>query len=172
MTGEPMKILTFGADVLGRKAGDVSDIDERLRRLVADMASTMYGAPGVGLAAPQVGESIQLAVIDPSSGETPTDFLVLINPRIVEAEGLETGDEGCLSLPGFTMPVERRTRILVQAVDLEGREWRREFSGFAARVVQHEIDHLNGTLIIDHQSPLKRTLVKGEIRKLKKSGKW
>jgi len=172
MQGQPLKILTFGEEILARQAISIAEIDDRIRCLVSDMTRTMYEAPGVGLAAPQVGEAIQLVVADPSSGETPSDFLVLINPRIVEREGSESGEEGCLSVPGFTLPVDRSLRILIQALDLDGKEFRREFEGYRARVMQHEIDHLDGLLIIDRVSPLKRSLVKREIRKLKKSGKW
>lgn len=168
-----LRIYKYGDDILKLKAKEIKNIDKKIAELSRYMAKTMYyTGNGIGLAAPQVGKSIQLSIIDLSMGTNPADFLVLINPQILEAEGSEVADEGCLSLPGFTMPVKRRARLLLRAFDLDGKEWRQEFEGFKARVVQHEIDHLNGVLIIDRVSSLKRQIIKKEIKKLAKDGFW
>ena len=132
------------------------------------MRITMYDAVGVGLAAPQIGESIQLAILDLSLGEEEEEFMVLINPQILESEGSETEEEGCLSVPGFLLPINRKSKILLKAVNLNGEEIKQEFEGYKARVIQHEIDHLNGTLFIDRISALKRELYKRRIKKLRR----
>ena len=169
---EPLKICKYGDTVLKERAVEVRDIDQRIVDLAAAMAQTMHLAPGIGLAAPQVNESLQLVTIDLSVGEIPEELLIVINPRIVEAEGFETSEEGCLSVPGYSLPVKRSARILLQATLLDGRELRAEFDGLKARVLQHEIDHLNGVLIVDRVSPLKRTLIRKEISHKRKSGEW
>ncbi|MCU0275883.1 MAG: peptide deformylase [Acidobacteria bacterium] len=172
MEAEPLKICKYGDAVLKERAVEVRDIDQRIIDLAAAMAQTMHLAPGIGLAAPQVNESLQLVTIDLSVGEIPEELLIVINPRIVEAEGFETSEEGCLSVPGYSLPVKRSARILLQATLLDGRELRAEFDGLKARVLQHEIDHLNGVLIVDRVSPLKRTLIRKEISHKRKSGEW
>lgn len=155
------------------KGRAVEDIDKKIMELTQHMQKVLHSTHnGIGLAAPQVGESLQLSVIDLSMGTDPEEFMVIINPQILEAEGGEVLDEGCLSLPGFTMPVKRKTRLLLKYLDLDGKEHREEFEGFSARVLQHEVDHLNGKLIIDRVSSLKRQLVKKEIKKLVKNGEW
>lgn len=165
-------IRKLGEEVLEIKAPRVEDIDDRIAELAKTMRSTMYEANGVGLAAPQVGESIQMAVMDITMGEDESEFMVLINPEILEYNGRETDIEGCLSIPGISVSVPRHTQLRLRAFDLEGKEIVREFEGFKARVIQHEIDHLNGTLIVDHLSALKRQMVKKEIVRLKKNGEW
>lgn len=166
-------ILKFGQEILKKKARAVTNIDERLVTLARQMVTTMHRAPGVGLAAPQIGEPLQLATVDVSSGQVESELMVLINPRIIESDDLPaTDDEGCLSFPGYSLPIPRSPRIVLSALDLEGKEFTQEFRDFKARVIQHEIDHLNGTLIIDHISNLKRALIKKEIKRLAKSGKW
>ena len=168
-----LNIYKYGDDVLNLKAKDVKNIDDGFIKLKEHMVETMHNtATAVGLAAPQVGESLQLSVIDVSQGTDENELLVLINPEILEAEGSETDDEGCLSFPGITLPVKRNTRIYLKNTDLDGKEIKREIDGFLARVIQHEIDHLNGKLIIDHQSSLKRQLVKKDIKRLKRNGEW
>jgi peptide deformylase len=169
---ELLAIVKYGDEILKRRAEPVRAIDDQLRALVEHMVFTMYQAPGVGLAAPQVGQSIQLCTVDPSQGETPGELITLINPEIIARDGEELSDEGCLSLPGFVFPVKRFTRILLKALTLDGKEVQFECAGFKARVIQHELDHLNGTLIIDHISPLKRSLAKKEIKRLKQSEQW
>ena len=168
-----LKIYKFGDDVLRVKAQEVKNLNGQITRLVADMAYTMHHTrSAIGLAAPQVGESLRLSVIDLSMGEKPEDLLVLLNPEILETEGSETGDEGCLSFPGISVSVNRCEKILLKNYDLEGKEIRKEYNGFLARVIQHEIDHLDGTLIIDRISSLKRQFLKKEIKRLQKNGEW
>jgi len=167
-----LKICKYGEDILKHSAREITEIDQRIVDLVRRMAKTLYAAPGVGLAAPQVGESIRLFTVDISSGEDPGEFMALINPKILEAEGGEVEEEGCLSLPGEQMGVRRATRILLSAITLDGKPIRQEFSGYKARVLQHEYDHLDGILIIDRVSPLKRALIRQDIQKKRKSGEW
>lgn len=166
------KILKFGSDVLTARASEVTKIDDRIIDLARRMVETMHQAPGVGLAAPQVGESIRLATVDLSIGENPEELLILINPRIVAHEGSETDDEGCLSVPGFTVPICRYGKIEFETLTLEGNPIRLEAAGLKSRAIQHEIDHLDGILILDRVSALKRALIRQEIKKLKKSGQW
>ncbi|MBN2345386.1 MAG: peptide deformylase [Candidatus Aminicenantes bacterium] len=172
MENETLKICKYGDDVLKTKAGEIRDITRQVADLAAAMARTMHQAPGIGLAAPQVGESLRLVTVDLSVGENPEEMLILINPRIVESEGDETSEEGCLSVPGYSLPIKRRLRIMLQATRIDGSELRAEFEGLKARVLQHEIDHLNGMLIVDRVSTLKRTLIRKEISHKIKSGQW
>jgi peptide deformylase len=167
-----LSIYKYGEEVLKARAKEVKDIDEKLAGLVEKMRTTMYRASGIGLAAPQIGESIQLAIVDTTSGENQAEFMVLINPEIISSDGMETNEEGCLSIPGVSAPVERATHILVRAYDLQGKEIRQEYEGYKARVIQHEIDHLRGILILDRVSSLKKQLMKKEIRRLKKNEEW
>jgi peptide deformylase len=169
---ETLKICKYGDEVLKAKARQVRDISQEIADLAAAMARTMHQAPGIGLAAPQVGESLQLITVDLSVGENPEEMLILVNPRIVEAEGCEISEEGCLSVPGYSLPIKRNARILLQGTRLDGGELRAEFDGLKARVLQHEIDHLNGVLILDRLSSLKRSLIRKEISQKKKSGEW
>lgn len=169
---ENLHICKYGDEVLQIKAKEITDIDEKIVKLAEAMRKAMYTANGIGLAAPQIGRSIRLAVIDVSFGEDPDELMVLINPRIIESDGIEPGNEGCLSVPGITLPIERKANLRLQAVDLQGDEFIREVEGLKARVVQHELDHLNGTLIIDRVSSLKRQFVKKEIKRLQKNGQW
>jgi peptide deformylase len=169
---EILTILKYGDDLLKLRAHEVTNLDGRIAELVRLMGATMYAAPGVGLAAPQIGQSLRLFTMDPAIGETPSEFMVWINPEIAESAGSELRDEGCLSVPGYNLPIRRKTRLLLKGFDLNGRELQMEFEGFKARVVQHEMDHLDGTLIVDRVSNLKRTLVRQEINKLRKIGEW
>ncbi|MGD2090827.1 MAG: peptide deformylase [Candidatus Aminicenantes bacterium] len=168
-----LKIYKYGDDVLKLKAKAVENLDGRIAQLVDRMTRTMHQSySAIGLAAPQVGESLQLSVIDLSMGENKDDQILLINPEILEFEGNETGDEGCLSFPGISLPINRAARIFLKTFDMNGKEIRKEIDGFLARVIQHELDHLNGTLIIDRVSSLKRKFVKKEIKRLQRDGKW
>lgn len=167
-----MHICKYGDEVLKVKAAEVSDITGRIVDLAAAMTRTMHQAPGIGLAAPQVGESLQLITVDLSVGENPDELLIVINPRIVEAEGYEVSEEGCLSVPGYSLPIKRSARISLRGTLLDGRDLSAEFEGLQARVLQHEIDHLNGVLIVDRLSSLKRTLIRKEINQKRKSGQW
>ena len=170
-----MAILTlvlYPDPVLLRATRPVETVDDEVRQLVADMAETMYAAPGIGLAANQVGVSKRLCLVDLSAGEEPDRLHVFINPEIVEREGSECGTEGCLSFPDLEIEVDRAERIVVEALDVEGRLFKLEAEGLLARVIQHECEHLDGQVFLRNVSSLKRELVKRQIRKRMKSGDW
>jgi peptide deformylase len=139
---------------------------------VDDMFETMYAHKGVGLAAPQIGLTQRLTVIDHSAGEDPAARLVLINPEILEKQGKQVGEEGCLSIPGFREDVARAMRVRVRAQNAEGEFFETSGEELLARAIQHELDHLNGILFLSHLSPLKRDLIRRKIRKLQKAGEW
>jgi peptide deformylase len=166
-------IVLYGDPVLETKAQPVVDFSSpELHKLVDDMFESMYAAKGVGLAAPQVGVSKRITVIDTSNGENPAEKLVLINPEIIKREGTQTGEEGCLSLPGFREQVTRAKRATVRAQNLKGEFFEMAGEDLLARAFQHETDHLNGILYISHVSVLKRDLIKRKIKKLVKAGEW
>jgi len=168
-----LKIYKYGDDILKLKAKEVENLDGKIAQLVEQMSYTLHNTySAIGLAAPQVGESLRLSVIDLSMGENKDGQILLINPEILETEGTETADEGCLSFPGLSMTINRAARIFLKTFDMNGKEIRKEIDGFLARVIQHEIDHLDGTLIIDRISSLKRQFVKKEIKRLQKDDKW
>ncbi|MFL6198361.1 MAG: peptide deformylase [Thermoanaerobaculia bacterium] len=152
--------------VLRVKCRDVAEFDEKLRRTAADMVQTMHAAPGVGLAAPQVGLDFRLAVIDLSVGEDPKQLYVIVNPEVAEREGSETAEEGCLSLPGISEKVERPTLVTIKAQDLQGKPVEIRAEGWLARAFCHEIDHLNGVLFTDHLRGLRKERVKRLLKKL------
>lgn len=167
------KIVKYGDPVLETPCDPVEEFKTpELEKLVADMFETMYDAKGVGLAAPQIGLSKRLTVIDCSCGEDEDEKLVLINPRIVAAEGEQVGEEGCLSIPGFREDVKRPLRVKVHAQDTQGDWMEVEGEELLARAICHENDHLNGILFLQHISSLKRELIKRKIRKLRKKGEW
>jgi peptide deformylase len=145
---------------------------KELAQLVENMFETMYFAKGVGLAAPQVNVSCRLTVIDVSSGSNPDDRIVLVNPQIVKLEGSQVGEEGCLSIPGFREQVKRANKAVVRAQNVKGEFFDVTGEELLARAMQHEIDHLNGVLFIQHLSLLKRDLIKRKIKKLQKAGEW
>ena len=162
-----LDILTFPNKFLRQPTKPVTDIDETIQNLINDMAETMYEAPGVGLAAIQVGSDKSVLVYDELPGEIKRQYGVVINPNIIETDGqIISENEGCLSVPDFRSDVKRAEHILVEGVDREGKPIRLEAEGFLAIVLQHEIDHLNGTLFIDRISALKRELYKRKIRKM------
>jgi peptide deformylase len=166
-------IVKFGDPVLETPAADISEFDTPdLHRLVGDMFESMYAARGVGLAAPQIGISKRIAVIDCSNGENPDEKIVIINPEIIRVEGIQTGEEGCLSIPGFRENVSRGKRVTVRAQDAKGQWFEKTGEDLLARAFLHETDHLNGRLYISHISVLKRDLIKRKIRKLAKAGEW
>ena len=167
-----LRIVKYGDPVLERPADPITDFNGELHQLIEDMFETMYAAKGVGLAAPQVGVSQRLTVIDTSVGEDPEAKLVLINPEIVRKEGSQTGEEGCLSIPGFREPVTRAMKTTVRAQNAQGEPFEISADELLSRAFQHEIDHLNGVLFIQHLSPLKRDMIRRKIRKLQKSGDW
>jgi peptide deformylase len=166
-------IVKFGNPVLEREAEDVSNFDTpELHQFLEDMFESMYAAKGVGLAAPQIGFSRKIAVIDISNGENPADKLVLINPKIVKTEGKQEGEEGCLSIPGFREQVRRGKRVTVRAKNAKGEEFEMTGEDLLARALLHETDHLHGRLYITHISALKRDLLKRKIRKMQRAGDW
>ena len=144
----------------------------RLHQLVADMFESMYAAKGVGLAAPQIGLSKRIAVIDLSVAEDPQQMLVLINPEIIRREGTQMGEEGCLSIPGFREQLRRAKAVTVRAQNVKGEFFEKTGEDLLARAFAHEIDHLNGRLYITHVSALKRDLIRRKVRKLVKAGEW
>jgi peptide deformylase len=164
-----LDVITYPDDILRQKAELIEDFDDELRRFARDMAETMYAAPGIGLAANQVGIPVRVVVIDvrDDEGRTITGLLTLVNPRIVFSEGEYAGEEGCLSVPEEREDVARFQKVVVEANDLDGNLMQYEAEDFLAVVFQHEIDHLDGILFIDHLSSLKRTTIKKRLRKLK-----
>ena len=161
-----LPILKFPDPVLRKKAKKISTFDGSLQNLITDMLETMYDAPGVGLAAPQVGESIQLIVVNASRDEDVEDSMVLINPEITAKEGSQVDEEGCLSVLDLTASVKRYQKITVCYQDIAGECHELTTEGRFAVILQHEIDHLNGILFIDHLSTLKRALYKKKIKKM------
>lgn len=167
-----LDIVKFGDPVLEMPGDPVTEFDDRLKKLVADMFETMYAAPGVGLAAPQVGISRRLFVMDCSGGTDPAQRLALINPVVLRVEGDQTGEEGCLSFPGIFFPVKRSLRAVVQAQDVEGNDFEIDGLELTARCMLHETDHCDGIVFLDHTTPLKREMVKRKIKKLARAGRW
>ena len=167
-----LDIVKYGDPVLERPGDAVEEFGAKLKRLVSDMFETMYSARGVGLAAPQIGVSKRLFVMDCSGGRDPEARVALVNPVVLSVEGEQTGDEGCLSFPGIFFPVKRNLRAVVRAQDLNGEEF--EFDGLdlEARCMLHETDHCDGIVFIDRTTPLKRELVRRKIRRLEKQGRW
>lgn len=165
-------IVKFGTPVLETPAAPVTVFDDELEKLVEDMFESMYAAHGVGLAAPQIGISKHLAVIDVTFKEDPSAKLVLVNPKIIHTEGRQRGSEGCLSIPEFREEVTRAKKVTVRAQDVNGKWFEKTGEDLLARAFLHETDHLNGKLYISHISALKRDLIKRKIRKLVKTGEW
>jgi peptide deformylase len=165
-------IVKFGNPVLDKPAAPVIAFDDDLKKLIEDMFESMYAARGVGLAAPQIGISKRLAVIDVSFKEDPDAKLVLANPEIIGKEGRQRGSEGCLSIPEFREEVTRAKSVTVRAQDVNGKWYEKTGEELLARAFLHETDHLDGKLYISHISALKRDLMKRKIRKLMKAGEW
>ncbi len=165
-------IVKFGDPVLDKPAAPITDFDSELKKLVEDMFESMYAAHGVGLAAPQIGISKRIAVIDVTFREDPNAKLVLINPEIIRIEGKQRGSEGCLSIPEFREEVTRAARVTARAQNADGEFFEVTGDELLARALQHETDHLNGKLYISHISALKRDLMKRRIRKMMKAGEW
>ncbi len=165
-------IVKYGDMVLETEAKPVEKFDSALKKLVDDMFESMYAAQGVGLAAPQIGIALKLAVIDVTFKEDSGAKLVLVNPQIVKVEGKQSGQEGCLSLPEFREQVTRGKKVTIKAQDVNGKWYEKTGEDLLARAFQHEIDHLHGKLYITHISGLKRDLMKRKIRKLVKAGEW
>lgn len=165
-------ILRFGEPVLHTPARDVAEITPDVEALIDDMVETMHGAPGIGLAAPQVGESLRVCVIDLSVGKRATDLIVLVNPKVISLEGLQLHEEGCLSVPGIEASVVRPSRLVVEAMDRGGHVREVVGEGLMARALQHELDHLDGRLFVDRLRPVYRKAIVHRIGRLQRTGRW
>ncbi len=165
-------ILKHGDAALVQPAAAVDAITDDIRQLIDDMVQTMYAAPGIGLAAPQIGVGLRIVVIDLTEGRTEDGLHALINPEFVERDGMQLEEEGCLSLPGFTATVARPARVVVTGLDRNGQALRVEGTDLLARALQHEMDHLDGKLFVDRLRGVKRDLIVRRIAKLRRTGKW
>jgi peptide deformylase len=165
-------LVLYPDPVLLRPTSEVGEVDDTVRELVQDMAETMYAAPGVGLAANQVGVGLRVCVVDITAGEEPGNLKVFINPKVLESSGSQVGEEGCLSFPEITVMVERPYAIKVETIDLEGNKVVVEAEDFLARVMLHEFEHLDGYVFLRNLSSLKREIVKRKIKKMIKTGDW
>ncbi len=167
-----LKVVKYGDPILTEEGSPVTEFDGRLAELVENMFETMQVAKGVGLAAPQVGESKKLFVMDCSGGKDPSRRIAFINPQIVETREIQVGDEGCLSFPEIYFEVERPRIVTATAYDVHGKEFTMQFEDLEARCVVHETDHVYGKVFIEYLSPLKRDLIKRKIKKKIKLGEW
>ena len=165
-------ILRLGDSILTAPAQPVAAITAEIETLIDDMIETMYAAPGIGLAAPQVGVSLRIFVVDLSVGRDPLGLSVMINPEFVERDGMQLEEEGCLSVPGFTATVARPKHVVVKGLTRDGDEHRLEGTGMLARALQHEMDHLRSCLFVDRLRGISRDLILRKIKKLSKAGKW
>jgi peptide deformylase len=165
-------IVRFGDAVLHEPARNVEQITPEITALVDDMIETMYAAPGIGLAAPQVGVPVRVFVVDLSVGRDSSALITMINPVFVDQDGVQLEDEGCLSIPGFNATVVRPQRVIVRGLDRGGREHTHEGTGLLARAFHHEMDHLDGRHFVDRLRGIKRDLIVRKIRKLARTGQW
>ena len=165
-------ILRHGARVLHQPASPVGEITADIQQLIDDMIQTMYAAPGVGLAATQVGVGLRIFVADVSFGRNPSELICFVNPEFVEREGMQLEEEGCLSVPGFNATVARPSRAVVRGLDRDGKPQQIDGSGLLARCFQHEMDHLEGTLFVDRLRGLQKDLILRKIQKMSRAGKW
>jgi peptide deformylase len=165
-------ILRYGERPLHTPAAPVTRFDDELQRLIDDMIETMYAAPGIGLAAPQVGVPLRVVVVDLSVGRDRAQLITLVNPEFVQREGTQLEEEGCLSVPGFNATVLRPSRVVVQGFDREENLQTFEGTGLLARAFQHEMDHLDGRLFVDRLRGIKRDVIVRKIQKLQRTGKW
>lgn len=165
-------IVKYGAEVLHQPALPIEEVTGEVAALARDMVETMYRAPGVGLAAPQVGVPLRIFVVDITLGHDPRGLITLVNPMWVAREGMQLEEEGCLSVPGFNATVARPQRAAIKGLDLEGRERTYEGEGLLARAFQHEMDHLDGKVFLDRLRGIKRSLIVRRIQKRIKAGSW
>ena len=165
-------ILRLGDAILSEPARAVDVITPEIETLIDDMIETMYAAPGIGLAAPQVGVSLKIFVIDLSLGKDPFQLHTMINPEFIERDGMQLEEEGCLSIPGFTHTIPRPKRVVVKGLNRDLEEFTIEGTGLLARALQHEVDHLNSCLFVDRLRGISRDLILRKIKKLSKAGKW
>jgi peptide deformylase len=174
-SGPARKIYTiskYGDPILEKPSNAISKFDAELAELAEDMFATMYAAQGIGLAAPQIGKSIRLTVVDVTGGKNPEAKIVLVNPEIIHFEGEKREEEGCLSIPGFRGYVVRPQFVTIRAQDAKGESFEIRGEDLLARAFCHEIDHLNGILFLQHLSMLKRDMIRRKIKKLRKQGEW
>jgi peptide deformylase len=165
-------ILRYGQPPLHQPAASVSLFDEQLQRLIDDMIETMYAAPGIGLAATQIGVPLRVFVVDLSVGRTPSDLVIMVNPEIVDRDGMQLEEEGCLSVPGFNATVARPAKLTLRGLSRDEQPQTIEASGLLARAFQHELDHLDGTVFVDRLRGIKRDLIVRKIHKLQRAGRW
>jgi peptide deformylase len=165
-------VVKYGDPILEKPASAIKKFDAELEELTEDMFATMYAAQGIGLAAPQIGKSIRVAVVDVTTGKNPEAKIVMVNPEIIHAEGEAREEEGCLSIPGFRGYVIRPQFVTVRAQNAKGETFEIRGENLLARAFCHEIDHLNGILFLQHLSMLKRDLIRRKIKKLRKEGEW
>jgi len=165
-------ILRYGAEVLHQPARPVAEVTPEVTQLVDDMIHTMYAAPGIGLAATQIGVSLRIFVADISLGRNSSDLITFINPEFVERDGMQLEEEGCLSVPGFNATLARPSRVVVKGLNRNGEAQTVEGTGLLARCFQHEMDHLEGTLFVDRLRGLQKDLIVRKIKKLSRAGKW
>lgn len=166
-----LQIVKYGNPILTKKAEEIINLDKYIEGLAQNMVETMYAAPGIGLAAPQINEGKRLITVDLSVGEDSQNLIILINPELIGQEEEATSEEGCLSVPDINEKVARPYRVIVKGIDLKGNEKTVEAEGLLARVLCHEIDHINGKLFIDHLSLLKKSLIKKKLKKAIQAGK-
>ena len=165
-------ILRYGERPLHQPASDVTDFGDELHRLIDDLIDTMYAAPGVGLAATQVGVLWRVFVVDVTGGKAKSGLITMVNPVFVERDGMQLEEEGCLSVPGFNATVVRPARAILRGLDRDGAEQTIEGTELLARAFQHEMDHLDGTVFVDRLRGIKRDQIVRKIQKLKRTGKW
>jgi len=166
------RIVKYGDTVLEKPTRRIEKITDEVRDLVRDMVETMYAAPGIGLAANQIGVPLRVAVIDTTSGQEPKTLIVMINPEVIETSGKQIEEEGCLSIPGYSEFVERPERARIRATDLEGNEFTMWGEELLARAFCHETDHLDGKLYVHRLGGIKRSLMTKKIRKAAREGEW
>jgi peptide deformylase len=165
-------IVKYGNPILTSRAAAVAEITADVDTVIEEMVEAMHAAPGIGLAAPQIGCPLRICIVDLSAGRRAEELRVLINPEFVERESTQLEEEGCLSLPGFTATVLRPKRVTIRALDRQGREHFVEGKELLARALQHEIDHLDGTLFVDRLRGIKRRHIIRQIQKLRRTGRW
>src|SRR5688572_14776779 len=165
-------ILRYGAEVLHAPAAPVAELTPDIQRLIDDMIQTMYAAPGIGLAATQIGVSLRVFVCDISVGRNPKDLMSFVNPEFVDRDGMQLEEEGCLSVPGFNATVVRPAKLTLRGVNRQEQPQTIEADGLLARAFQHELDHLDGTVFVDRLRGIKRDLIVRKIHKLQRAGRW
>ncbi len=165
-------ILRYGDDILHKPATDVADLSPDIKSLIDDLIQTMYAASGVGLAAPQIGVPLRVFVTDPSGGHDADELVVMVNPEWIERDGEQREDEGCLSVPGLNAAIPRPTHAIVRGLDRDGAAREVEGTGILARAFGHEMDHLDGSLFLDHLRGIRRDMMIRKISKRRRSGKW